>query len=105
LISHDNLDESNTYHNSIEHAIKLILSGKKEFIYLEVIDPTNLYKLALASKPKDLTNPNYITLSKNGIIRHGSGEADQTSLKSFLKEYYVYHHIIKIPIFKLYWKW
>lgn len=105
LISNDNIKYNASHHNTIEQSIRLILNGTKEFCYLEIIDPINPYKLSLTSAPSDPSNPRYITLSKHGIIRHWDGESDSTSLKSFLKEYYIYHQIIKIPIFKQFWEW
>jgi hypothetical protein len=98
-------DKFQSSHNSIEDAIRLIMTGAQEFCYLEANDPTNPYHLTLTSMPTNPSNPKYITLSKQWIVRHGAGEPDQITLKDFLKEYYVYHQIIKIPLFKQFSEW
>jgi hypothetical protein len=103
LISQEN--KINPQHNSLEEAIRLIMTGVQEFCYLEAKNPSNPYELTLTSTPSNPSNPRYITLSKNWITRHGKGEPDQCSLKSFLKEYYVYHQIIKIHLFKQFSEW
>lgn len=105
LISDDNNDQFHSSHNSIEDAIRLIMTGAQEFCYLEANDPTNPYQLTLTTMPTNPSNPKYITLSRQWIIRHGAGESDQITLKEFLKEYYVYHQIIKIPLFRQYSEW
>jgi hypothetical protein len=103
LISEEN--KINSKHHSLEEGIRLIMSGAQEFCYLEASNPLNPYQLTLTSTPSNPSNPSYITLSKNWITRHGKGEPDQSSLKSFLKEYYVYHQIIKIPLFRQFAEW
>jgi hypothetical protein len=105
LISDENSNQFHSSHSSIEDAIRLIMTGTQEFCYLEANDPTNPYQLTLTTMPTNPSNPKYITLSRKWIVRHGAGEPDQITLKEFLKEYYVYHQIIKIPLFKQFSEW
>lgn len=92
-------------HQGLDQAIHLIMSGQQEFCYLEPLDPSNPYRLALTTTPKDKRNNRYITLSTSGIVRYGWGEPDRITLREFVREYYLYHMAVKIPFFVKFWKW
>ena len=93
--------------NDMEDAVQLILSGKKEFCYLEEVDPDDCYRLVLSldNVSKENQQGRYITLSANGVVRYCGGVIDQVSLREYLREYKYYYQLRNISVFGQYRKW
>ena len=93
--------------NDMEAAVDLILSGKKEFCYLQEVDPDDQYKLVLSFKnvSKETKPGRYITLSASGIVRYYEGGMDSVTLREYLREYKYYYRLLKIPVIGQFRKW
>lgn len=93
--------------NDMEVAVDLILSGKKEFCYLQEVDPDDQYRLVLSfnNVSKETRPGRYITLSANGIVRYYEGGMDSVTLREYLREYKYYYRLIKIPVIGQFRKW
>lgn len=93
--------------NAMEDAVELILSGEKEFCYLEAVDPDDAYRLVLSfNDVSKKTDPGkYITLSANGVVRYYEDGMDSVSLRSYLREYKFYYQLMQIPVIGQFRKW
>jgi hypothetical protein len=93
--------------DDMEDAVELILSGKKEFCYLEEVDPDDAYRLVLSlnNVTKETRPGRYITLSANGIVRYYEGGMDSVTLREYLREYKYYYRLISIPVIGQFRKW
>ena len=89
--------------------------GTVEFVYLHE-DSLNPYKFTVCSETPFTDNRvptsscsslplKYLTLSKNGIIRHVDTESESYTFEDFNIEQKLYQRLLGIPIFKRFRQW
>ena len=81
----------------------------KEFTYLQmrprgIRDLYNPYDLQVVSH-KDIDPQHYFTVSATGVTKFDEGEAEFIDLKSWEREYTIYHKLVKLNVFKQYKRW
>ena len=98
------------FENFVEH----LVDGTVEFVYLKE-EFNNPYRFVLCTEIPQTTSgdvmstfsrsPQYITLSKTGIVRHMEGEAESLSFRQFKLEQNLYYKLLGIPLFTKFRRW
>jgi len=89
-----------------EQVARELMSGALEYCYVAA-DPADPYILRVIDKPKHSkseTHHEYMTLSRNGVVRSSDGDAECQSFKEFAREHQAYHRVMELAFFKDYRK-
>jgi hypothetical protein len=88
-----------------EDMAQLLFTRKLEFCYLKR-EHLNPYELNICKVPKNLVKEDYITMSLHGIVRYyRNGEFEHRSFKEFVREFHIYHQLIKTKLFGKFHLW
>lgn len=92
-------------HEGLQGVAQSLELGEVEFCYLDK-NSDNFYRYNLSEDiPKSILRNDFVTISKNGLLRNTPGNSELTSLPVVLRENKLYHDLLQFKVFYLYKKW